>query len=116
MEKDFIDKKVEEAVKQTLREYGEFAFKKDVEKVCLAVILGGAFDNLIRNISSNLVMPFFDFVINKTNGGWREYKLIIAEGLELGIGKIAGGLVDFAIISVVLFIVFQKILVKEKQN
>jgi large-conductance mechanosensitive channel len=116
MEKDFIDKKIEDTVKQTLKEYREFAFKQDIEKVCLAVILGGTFDNLIRNISANLVMPFFDFIINKTNGDWRNYKLVLTEGLELGIGKIAGGLLDFAIISIVLFVVFQKILVKEKQN
>jgi large conductance mechanosensitive channel len=116
MEKDFINKKVEEAVKQTLEEYRKFAFKQDIEKVCLAVILGGTFDGLIKNISTNLIMPFFDFIINKTHGGWRDYKLVITDGLELGIGKIAGGLLDFAIISVVLFVIFQKIWIKEKQN
>ena len=116
MEKDFINKKVEDAVKQTLEEYRKFAFKQDVEKVCLAVILGGTFDSLIKNISTNLIMPFFDFIINKTHGGWRDYKLVITDGLELGIGKIAGGLLDFAIISVVLFVIFQKIWIKEKQN
>jgi large-conductance mechanosensitive channel len=80
------------------------------------VILGGTFDGLIKNISTNLIMPFFDFIINKTHGGWRDYKLVITDGLELGIGKIAGGLLDFAIISVVLFVIFQKIWIKEKQN
>lgn len=113
MEKDFIDKKIEDAVKQTLKEYREFAFKQDIEKVCLAVILGGTFDSLIKNISANLIMPFFDFVINKTHGDWRNYKLIITEGLELGIGKIAGGLLDFVIISVILFILFRKILFRK---
>ena len=112
----FINKKVEEAVKQTLEEYRKFAFKQDVEKLCLAVILGGTFDSLIKNISANLIMPFFDFVLNKTHGDWRNYKLVIIEGLELGIGKIAGGALDFAIISIVLFIIFQKIWIKEKQN
>ena len=33
MEKDFINKKVEEAVKQTLEEYRKFAFKQDIEKL-----------------------------------------------------------------------------------
>lgn len=116
MEKDFLDKKIEDSVKQTLNEYKEFAFKQDIGKVCLAVILGGTFDSLIRNISSNLIMPFFDFFINKTHGGWRDYRLVITDGLELGIGKIAGGLLDFAIISIVLFIVFKKILVRKNEN
>lgn len=116
MEKKLLDKKIEETVKQTLKEYREFAFKDDIKKVCVAVIIGASFDNLIKNISINLIMPFFDFLINKTNGSWRDYKLQILPGLELGLGRVAGGLLDFAIISFVLFIVLKKIWIKEENN
>lgn len=116
MKKNFLDKKIKESVEQTLKEYRKFAFKDDIKKVCVAVILGSSFDNLIKNISINLIMPFFDFVINKTNGSWRDYKFQVLPGLELGVGKVAGGIIDFAIISFILFIFIKKIWVKEEKN
>lgn len=116
MEKNFLDKKIKESVEQTLKEYRKFAFKDDIEKVCVAVILGSSFDNLIKNISINLIMPFFDFIINKTNGSWRDYKFQLLPGLELGVGKVAGGIIDFAVISFILFIFIKKIWVKEEKN
>jgi large conductance mechanosensitive channel len=109
MEKNFLDKKIEETVKQTIKEYRDFAFKDDIKKVCAAVILGSSFDSLIRNISTNLIMPFFNFIINKTNGDWRDYIIILLPGLELGVGKFLGGVLDFTIISIVLFILLKRI-------
>lgn len=116
VEKSFLDKKIEETVKETIKEYREFAFKDDIKKVCAAVILGSSFDNLIKNISNNLFMPFFDFIINKTNGSWRDYSLEIIPGLCLKVGKVAGGLVDFAIISLILFVILRKIWIKEEKK
>lgn len=107
MEKNFLDNKIEETVRQTINEYRQFAFKDDIKKVCVAVILGSSFDNLIKNISINLIMPFFDFIINKTNGSWRDYCITILPGLELGVGRVLGGVLDFTIISIVLFILLK---------
>lgn len=109
VEKNFLDEKIEETVKETIKEYRDFAFKDDIKKVCVAVILGSSFDNLIKNISINLIMPFFDFIINKTNGNWRDYSVELLPGLSLGVGKVLGGILDFAIISIVLFILLKRI-------
>lgn len=116
MNKSFLDKKIEKTVKDTIQEYKQFAFKEDIKKVCFAVIFASSFDNLIKNISSNLFMPFFDFIINKTNGAWRDYTLKITPGLELCIGKVFGGIIDFTIISFILFIILKNFMKKEQKN
>lgn len=116
MNKSFLDKKIEKTVKETIQEYKKFAFKEDIKKVCFAVILAGSFDKLIKGISNNLFMPFFDFIINKTNGEWRNYTLKIVPGLELGVGKVIGEILDFIIISFILFLILRKIWSKEEKN
>jgi|LakMenE18May11ns_1017448.scaffolds.fasta_scaffold9815912_2 large-conductance mechanosensitive channel len=116
MNKSFLDKKIEKTVKDTIKEYKQFAFKEDIKKVCFAVILASSFDNLIKIISNNLFMPFFDFIINKTNGEWRNYTLEVVPGLELGLGKILGGVIDFTIISFLLFVLLKKVFINKEQK
>lgn len=116
MNKSFLDEKIEKTVKDTIKEYKQFAFKEDIKKVCFAVILAGSFDSLIKNVSNSLFMPFFNFIINKTNGEWRDYTIKIATGLELKVGEALGGVVDFIIISFILFILMKKFLNKEQKN
>lgn len=116
MNKSFLDEKIEKTVKDTIKEYKQFAFKEDIKKVCFAVILASSFDSLVKNISKSLFMPFFDFIINKTNGEWRHYTIKIATGLELRVGEAFGGVVDFTIISFILFILIKKVLNKDQKN
>lgn len=116
MNKSFLDEKIEKTVKDIINEYKQFAFKEDIKKVCFAVILASSFDNFVKTISNNLFIPFFDFIINKTNGEWRNYNLKVVSGLELGVGKALGGVIDFAIVSFVLFIILKKFLNKEQKK
>lgn len=114
MEKNFIDEKIKETVKDTLIEYKKFAFKQDIKKVCFAVILASSFDKLVKNISNSLLMPFFNFLIDRTNGNWRDFKIQVIPGLNLEIGQAIGGVLDFLIISFLLFLILRMLAKQEK--
>lgn len=91
-------------LRQTFEEYRAFAFKSDIIKVTTAFILGGAFDTVVKSISSNLIMPFINFIILQTNShNWRDAKWVPIDGLVFETGKAIGTCVDFLLISLILF-------------
>ena len=53
-------------------------------------------------------MPIFKFLILKTGDGWRNWEFIPFNGLEFEVGRMIGVLVDFLLISFILYLICQK--------
>jgi large conductance mechanosensitive channel len=102
-QKNFIGEK-------EIKNYKEFAFKDDMFKLAIGFILGNSFNSVVGGISDYLVMPVIKFIISETGEEWRKWKFIPFKGLEFELGRLAGVVVDFLLVSIVLYIIYVKII------
>lgn len=108
-EKNFIDKK-------EIENYKKFAFKDDMLKMSVAFMLGASFNKVVTGISELLIMPFINFIIMQTGDSWRKWKIEPIENLKIEIGQFLGVLIDFVLISIILYIIYYKIISNLKKN
>lgn len=92
------------------REYKKFAFRDDMMKLAVGVVLGSSFNKVINGISNDLVMPLLSFITAKTGDGWRGWTVHVADGLDLRLGVVAGELLDFLVVSLVLYLVYMRLM------
>lgn len=104
-EKSFIGEK-------EIKKYKEFAFKEDMFKMSIAFIMGASFNKVVSGISDLLLMPLINFIIIQTGDGWRKWRIEPVNGLKIEIGQFLGVLVDFLLISIILYIIYAKIIKK----
>lgn len=102
-QKPFINKK-------EIKNYKEFAFKDDMFKLAIGFILGNSFNSVVGGLSDYLVMPVIKFILSETGEEWRKWKFIPFKGLEFELGKLAGTFVDFLLVSIILYIIYFKII------
>ena len=86
----------------------QFAFKGHMIQMAIAFMLGAAFQKVVGGLSDHIIMPLLNYVLQFTGTDWREQTYEVTEGLVLETGKFAGFLVDFLIISIILFYLFRK--------
>lgn len=91
------------------KKYKDFAFKNDVMKLSVGVILGGSFNKVVQGISDFLIMPIVSFMISKTGQTWRDIEFIPLDGLKFEVGRLAGVFVDFLVVSLVLYLIYVKL-------
>lgn len=92
------------------KEYKNFAFKGRLVEIAVAFTLGASFQQVVNAVSKNLIMPFVEYFISLTGHSWREYVWQPIDGMKIEIGAFCGAFVDFVLISLILFIVYQKLL------
>jgi len=92
-----------------LKKYKDFAFKDDMLKLAIGFILGNSFNNVVNGISDYLIMPVIKFILSETGEEWRKWKFIPLQGLEFELGRLAGIFVDFLLVSLILYIIYVKI-------
>ncbi len=101
-----------------IHKFGKFAFKERLVDVAIAFIMGVAFQKTVTSLSNNLIMPFLNFFISKTGTNWRKIEWVPFEGMTLEIGQCLGTFLDFFLISLIIYIIYIKIikqvLVKEE--
>ena len=107
---EYLSEELVNKVKSEVASYRDFAIRGKMLELAVAFILGAAFNSVVTAISQNLIMPVVGFLTGAVAGNWREMIWTPVEGLAIETGAFAGALVDFGIISVVLFIVYAKIL------
>ena len=66
------------ALKDTMKEYKEFAVKGNVVDMAVGVIVGGAFSKIVTSFVNDLIMP----VIGKITGGHRFHTALPASGRQ----------------------------------
>jgi large conductance mechanosensitive channel len=108
-EKAFIGEK-------EINKYKEFAFKEDMLKMSIAFILGASFNKVVTGISDLIIMPIINFVIIQTGDTWRRWSVEPIHGLKLEIGQFLGVLIDFILISMILYIIYMKIISRITSN
>lgn len=98
--------------KEDIEQYKNFAFKEDMLKMSIAFILGSSFNKVVTGISDSILMPLINFIIIQTGDYWRKWNWEPIKGLRFEVGYFLGTLVDFILISFILYILYSKVLLK----
>jgi len=102
-----------------IKGFREFLFKNNVLALAIAVIVGGAVGKVVSSLAADIIMPLVSFVL--PSGEWRSAKFLLATRVGadgkpvanyLTYGTFFGNVVDFLIISYIVF-VLTKTLLKE---
>ena len=86
------------------KEFKAFAFKGNVMDLAVAVVIGAAFSKIVNALVEQLVMPLLNAI---TPGG--DWRTLTVTPLKLGLGPFLGAVVDFLLISFVVFVVVVKL-------
>jgi large-conductance mechanosensitive channel len=108
-EKQFIKT---EKIKQEFDEYRKFAYKKNFFVMGLAIVLATQTQKFASSLTEYLIMPVINWVILATNGNWRNLVFTPISGMDIEIGKLIQSFIEFTIITVILYFIFQKIVRK----
>jgi large conductance mechanosensitive channel len=95
---------------EELKKYKKFAFRNDMLKLSVGIMVGNSFNKVIQGFSDYLVMPIASYMISATGTGWRDMKFSPISGLTFEFGHIAGILVDFLVVSIILYVFYIKLI------
>jgi large conductance mechanosensitive channel len=93
------------------KKYRKFAFRDDMMKLSAGVILANSFNKVVQGTSDYLIMPVASYAISKTGSEWRSVGFEPLDGLRFEVGRIAGVFVDFLAVSIILYLVYIKLIV-----
>ena len=108
-EKNFISS---DQIKKEFEEYRKFAYRKNFFVMALALVLATQTQKFASAITESILMPIISYALSATNGDWRNLVISPLTGLNLEIGRFANAFIEFTIITILLYLVFQKIIRK----
>lgn len=94
------------------QDFKKFAFRGNVIDLAVGVVIGGAFGKIVTAMVSDVVMPVVALFMPR--GDWRDNGWILRRGSEahddvvLRYGDLMGNVLDFFIISMVLFLIVSR--------
>jgi large conductance mechanosensitive channel len=92
-----------------MAEFRTWLMETNALALAIGVVIGGAVGKLVGAFVEGLIMPVIGLLI--PGGAWREVKVVLdAKGNALGIGPVLGAMVDFVIISWVVFVISKRVL------
>lgn len=92
-----------------LGEFKKFLLQTNALALAVGVIIGGAVGKVVSSLVSDLLMPLIGLLI--PGGAWRELKYVLrmnpdgTPGNALTYGAFIGAVVDFAIITLCVFMI-----------
>jgi large conductance mechanosensitive channel len=97
-----------------VEDFKKFAFKGNVVDLAVGVVIGAAFGKIVSALVADVFMPLVALVL--PSGDWRANGLVLREATDpkdnviIKYGDLAGAVLDFLVIALVLFIVVSRIL------
>lgn len=108
-EKNFIPK---EKIQKEFEEYTKFAYSKNLIAVAITLILANSMQKFVSILSECFFMPTINYLVSSTHGDWRLLIFSPVKGLDIEIGKLASGFLEFTIVTICLYVVYAKIVKK----
>lgn len=98
-----------------LNEFKAFAFKGNIVDMAIGVIIGGAFGKIVTSFVNDIVMPGVTALIamggaKDAGEGIKSLSYTTEAGVVIPYGNFIGGIVDFIIVAIVVFLVMKKFL------
>lgn len=97
-----------------LEDFKNFAFKGNVVDLAVGVVIGGAFNDIVKGVVANVIMPLVSLALPE--GDWRTAKIILQDNADpekakvLTYGALLGSVLDFLVVALFLFIIVAKII------
>lgn len=92
-----------------LKEFKNFAIKGNMIDMAVGIVIGTAFNNVISSIVKKVIMPPLSLLTEDVNLSNKKYVLRDAsdtlEEVSIGYGELIEVLIDFLVISFVIFMV-----------
>ena len=88
--------------KKYAQEFREFLLKTNMFSMAMGVVIGAAIGNVVSSLVADLVMPIVGVLTPE--GNWRLFKVGYGR-LNFTIGHLAGVIVDFSIVAVIVFLI-----------
>lgn len=106
--KEKKDKKKKDK-KNTINEFKEFIFRGNILELAIGVIIGGAFGKIVTSLVNNIIMPAISLITGTIDLGSLKFQKQITDtmSIDLEYGAFLQTVVDFLIISIILFIVLK---------
>lgn len=112
--------KAEEKAKKAIEDYKKFAIKGNMVDLAIGVVIGAAFTNIINTIVSGVVTPLLSTITSKVDIGslfislsGGKYNTIeeakAAGAIIINYGALFNAVMNFFIVSVIMFIVYKYI-------
>lgn len=101
-----------------IEDFKKFAFKGNVVDLAVGVIIGGAFGKIVSGLVDFLIMPLVSVAM--PSGNWKELKWVLRDApkpedvVAVKYGALAGSVLDFLVVALVLFIFVSKIMAKKE--
>ncbi|MBP6236981.1 MAG: large-conductance mechanosensitive channel protein MscL [Saprospiraceae bacterium] len=94
-----------------LNELKNFLFKGNILELAIAVIVAGAFGGIVSSFTADIIMPPLGLLVGGIDFGDLKLVLKAAEGdvpeVAINYGKWANSIINFLILSVILYYVMQ---------
>lgn len=106
-----------------IREFRDFLLKANALAVAVGVIIAGATGKVVSSLVDNIMMPAIAVVMPP--GDWREAQIELSRGKDangkvtvnaIQYGHFVGAIVDFVIISGVVFVITKTLLPQDKPS
>ena len=98
-------------MKKFIQEFKNFAIKGNMIDMAIGIIIGTAFNQVVNVLVKKIVMPPLSLMTEGVNLSERKYVLREAYGdieeVAIGYGELIEVLIDFAIISLTIFVVIK---------
>jgi len=116
-----------EQVRDFWQEFREFAFKGNIIELAVGVVLGTAFNNLVKSLVDNIIMPpigklvgnsaFSELFIDLSGQSHATLSDAVAAGAPvIKYGQFIGNLLDFIIMAFTIFIIIRFVLRIKKED
>ncbi|WP_366516761.1 large-conductance mechanosensitive channel protein MscL [uncultured Clostridium sp.] len=106
-------------MKKFIEEFKAFALKGNIIDLAVAVVIGGAFNTIVKSLVSDIIMPLFGVITGGVNFNSLKIVLVHAAGkkpaVTLNIGMFIQNVVNFLIIALSIFVVI-KLFTKLQRN
>jgi len=89
-------------------EFREFLLKQNALALAVGVIIGAAMGRLVSGVVDDVIMPVVGLVL--PGGDWRTAQVVLSGNNAIKYGDLAGRIVDFAIVAVVVFAILKLVL------
>lgn len=93
-------------MKGFMKEFREFALKGNVMDMAVGVIIGAAFQNIIKALTENIINPLIGLVFQTDLSA---VVIPLTPTVSLGIGSFLSAVINFILMALVLFFIVKTI-------
>ncbi|MEK7068566.1 MAG: large conductance mechanosensitive channel protein MscL [Patescibacteria group bacterium] len=94
-------------------EFKSFAIKGNAFELAIAVVIGNAFTGVVNSLVKDLITPFLGLLTN--NVDFKTLEWVPYTGLVVTYGNFLQALINFAIVSLSIFVVFKLLVTARKR-